>query len=306
MNPRPGDYKSGNCLFEKREQINRDKIKFTDEDINEIIYSLKTANRKKRYIDSVLRRLNDFAKAVNYECDFKDVVDFLEKIKKRYSYSGYHKYVLDVRRLLKSVNAPFADKIKLPKTPKRRKIIIRREDVQQIILNIQKYERNEERKLRAISAFLIAATSGIRAEELYKLTLNDIDLESRIIYIKFGDKAGSDKTVKDYEERITFFNEEAKEALLKYLEVYGCNNSVLFSENSLKRMFKTYPEIGKLRIKHMRKFFSQEWDRLGGPTSIKKMLMGHSISNDVDLAHYDFQDPEDLREIYDRVGIRIF
>jgi integrase/recombinase XerD len=44
------------------------------------------------------------------------------------------------------------------------------------------------------------------------------------------------------------------------------------------------------------------------PTAIKKMLMGHVVSNeefvfsssDVDLGHYDFQDEEDLKRIYDR------
>jgi len=281
------------------------KIRFSENDINDIILSLRTANREKRYIDSVRRRLEKFATAINYECNFEDVVSFLEKMKLKHSFSGYYKYVLDVRRLLISVDAPFASKIKLPKTPKRRKIVIKRQMVQKIIENIRKYEKNEERKLRAIAMFTIAATSGIRAEELYSLTLEDLNIKERIIYISFGKTAGSDKSVKDYEERVTFFNQEAKKALKEYLKVYkgDCN---LFSFDSLKRMFTTYPQIGDLRIKHMRKFFSQEWDRLGGPTSVKKMLMGHSINRDVDLSHYDFQDPEDLKKIYDKVGIKIF
>ncbi|MCD6493220.1 MAG: hypothetical protein J7K36_05410 [Archaeoglobaceae archaeon] len=36
------------------------------------------------------------------------------------------------------------------------------------------------------------------------------------------------------------------------------------------------------------------------PTSIKKLLMGHSLHGDVDLQHYDFQDEEELKQIYDR------
>lgn len=28
--------------------------------------------------------------------------------------------------------------------------------------------------------------------------------------------------------------------------------------------------------------------------------MGHSLQGDVDLSHYDFQDEEELRKIYDR------
>jgi len=56
-----------------------------------------------------------------------------------------------------------------------------------------------------------------------------------------------------------------------------------------------------LKVKHLRKFFSQEWDRRGGPTSIKKILMGHSLKGDVDLQHYNAQSEDDLKHIYDKV-----
>ena len=42
-------------------------------------------------------------------------------------------------------------------------------------------------------------------------------------------------------------------------------------------------------------------DRRGGPTSIKKILMGHSLKGDVDLMHYNCQSEEDLKKIYDKV-----
>jgi len=60
--------------------------------------------------------------------------------------------------------------------------------------------------------------------------------------------------------------------------------------------------IGKefLRMMHIRKFFSQQSDRLGMPTAVKKILMGHSLLGDVDLNHYDFQDEEELKKIYDK------
>jgi len=60
-----------------------------------------------------------------------------------------------------------------------------------------------------------------------------------------------------------------------------------------------------LRVKDLRKFFSQEADRRGMPTSIKKLLMGHSINGDVDLMHYAAHSVEDLKAIYDKVGIKI-
>ncbi len=71
----------------------------------------------------------------------------------------------------------------------------------------------------------------------------------------------------------------------------------LFSQSHITRLFKDAP----IQVKDLRKYFSQEWDRRGGPTSIKKILMGHSLKGDVDLMHYNYQSEEDLKSIYDKV-----
>jgi integrase/recombinase XerD len=86
------------------------------------------------------------------------------------------------------------------------------------------------------------------------------------------------------------------------VEYYGFldnepNLKCLFPKRWLERKF----EETNIRIKHLRKYFSQEWDRRGGPTSIKKILMGHSLKGDVDLMHYNAQSEEDLKKIYDKV-----
>ncbi len=120
--------------------------------------------------------------------------------------------------------------------------------------------------------------------------MDDIDLENRTIYIKA-------EIAKDYEDRVAFFSREAQEVLHEYMSVAKSYKS-LFSKKSLLYHFGKLDT--SLRIKHMRKFFSQQSDRLGMPTAIKKMLMGHSLSGDVDLSHYDFQDEEDLKRIYDK------
>jgi len=41
----------------------------------------------------------------------------------------------------------------------------------------------------------------------------------------------------------------------------------------IERIFRTT----SLHVKDLHKFFSQEWDQKGGPTSIKKILMGYSL-----------------------------
>jgi integrase/recombinase XerD len=105
--------------------------------------------------------------------------------------------------------------------------------------------------------------------------------------------------------RISFFSIEAQDALSEYLDYYNHQDilKVLFCQSHLSRIFKNSP----IKIKDFRKYFSQEWDRRGGPTSIKKILMGHSMRGDVDLMHYNCQSEEDLKKIYDKVmgGVRV-
>jgi integrase/recombinase XerD len=71
----------------------------------------------------------------------------------------------------------------------------------------------------------------------------------------------------------------------------------MFPQRTIERMFKDAP----IRVKDLRKAFSQEWTRRQGDTGVKKILMGHSLKNNIDLMHYNAQSPEDLKKIYDKV-----
>jgi integrase/recombinase XerD len=66
----------------------------------------------------------------------------------------------------------------------------------------------------------------------------------------------------------------------------------------VKKLLKTTAGHTFQRLKkNLRKYFSQEFNRIGGPTSIKKILMGHSLKGDVDLMYYNAQSEEDLKNI---------
>ena len=129
------------------------------------------------------------------------------------------------------------------------------------------------------------------------MTLNDIDLVNRKIYVRHNPK--NNHTTKTGKSRISFFNEEAKLALEEYLILMDNDVRIrtLFSENTIQEAFQNAP----IRIKHLRKAFSQEWTRRYGDTGVKKILMGHSLKGDVDLMHYNYQSEDDLKKIYDRV-----
>lgn len=109
------------------------------------------------------------------------------------------------------------------------------------------------------------------------------------------------QSTKTKRSRVSFFAEETKQALIEYLEFYHNNNILkcLFNQSHMERIFRN--GNAPIQVKDLRKFFSQEWDRRGGPTSIKKILMGHSLKGDADLMHYNCQSEEDLKKIYDKV-----
>jgi len=274
-------------------------VSWTKHDIDEIIFQHEIVNRDKRYVNAMKRRLIRFSEWCSYSCNLNDIIIYINEIKSKYSFSELHKTILAIRMLMREINAPFADKIKLPKQPKRRKKIIKVQHIKQLLKLVEQLN-HESMKLRTKAAILIAATSGVRAEELYKITADDIDLENRTIYL-------SAEITKDFEDRVTFFSEEAKAALIEYLNNVERRTPKLFSESNIKRAFQQLNT--HLRVKHMRKFFSQQSDRLGMPTAIKKILMGHVVGDDefviprgsdVDLSHYDFQDEEELKKIYDK------
>jgi integrase/recombinase XerD len=196
--------------------------------------------------------------------------------------------MIDIKRFLKYLGVDFADQIKIPKPPKYRKRVVKVSHLLDLFREIDEKIHNTLLHSRIRAALLLSATSGLRPLELYKLNLRYVDLEERMIKI-------SAEMSKTNLERVIYFNKESEKTLEEYLSL-DPNPSFTFSR--LRDGFERLDN--DLRMNHMRKFFSQQSDRLGMPTAIKKLLMGHELEQDIDLMHYDFQDDEDLKKIYDR------
>ncbi len=231
-----------------------------------------------------------------YSCNLNDIIIYINKLKKQLAPKTLRSYVIDIRRLLRLIDPKTADLIQPPKLPKRRETVNKKSHIKSLISQARSLSESKYLRLRA--AILIAATSGLRAFELYSLTLDDINISSRTIYL-------SATKTKDYEDRITFFSEEARGALIDFLDKVSLKTSHLFPLCTIEKDFKRLDvecNRKKLRMKHMRKFFSQQSDCLGMPTAVKKILMGHSLRGDVDLGYYDFQDEEELKKFTINIG----
>ncbi len=165
------------------------------------------------------------------------------------------------------------------------------------IIRTLKHFENDEYKLRFNAIIYLGIDTGMRAEELYQLSTSDIDLCNRCIHINHNPDNG--QSTKTKQSRVSFFTNYTKQVLDEYITYFNDKNNLttLFPKRWMEGKFKNTP----IKVKHLRKFFSQEWDRRGGPTSIKKILMGHSMKGDVDLMHYTYQSEGDLRKIFDKI-----
>ena len=224
-----------------------------------------------------------------------ELLRHFEELKGKVSQNTLRKAMILWRAFLKWKGVDWLDSLKLLSEITPAPVIIQKEHVQELIFRIFK---RSKRKLFHFSIVLLLATSGLRPKELCKLSKENIYLENRFVYVPPG-KTGKGK--------IAIFNWEAQIMLKLYLPQA---DEKPFSYEGVRKMFRRYgkgilPGNKDLKAKHLRKFFSQEWDRLGGPTSVKKLLMGHSLKRDIDLAHYGFHTPEELRKIYDMVEIEI-
>ena len=241
--------------------------------------------------------VTDYLDYINWKIRKDKTLEYLKKIKNKYSTTSYRKQVYQIRKFLTYLSIDWAKDIKPPPeleyTPKR----ITRTDIKDTIRYFKGHRFSKQFK----AIILLGASSGMRAEEIYQLNPEDIDIEERIVHVNHDPRKG--QTTKTKKSRISFFNPETQETLSDYLEFFNEESSLkcLFSKTHIERAFSKAP----IRVKELRKFFSQEWDRLGGPTTIKKIIMGHSLRGDVDLMHYNCQSIDDLKAIYDRVGIKI-
>ena len=239
--------------------------------------------------------LQPYFNYLHWHITFKNTLEYLKILKDKHSLSYYRKQVYQIRKFLEYLGIEWAIKLNPPPEPQ---YLPKRISSDAIHETLSHYQDNEY-YLQVKAIILLGTTSGMRAEELYQLTLDDINLNTRTVMINHNPNNG--QSTKTKRSRISFFTDDAKQALSEYIEFYQ-NHAVLkclFSQSHIERLFRDKNVL--IRVKDFRKYFSQEWDRRGGPTSIKKILMGHSMRGDVDLMHYNCQSEEDLKKIYDKI-----
>jgi len=155
----------------------------------------------------------------------------------------------------------------------------------------------------ARALFLIYSTTGLRRKEVLNLRVGDIDFEKRMII----PRESSSRTKRTW---ITFYNDEAEEALKIYLGSFQDleKDSKLFpvSESYFRKRYKAFErETGiKISPQILREWFACEMGRLGVPDRYVDAFCGR-VPRSVLARHYTDFSPEKLKEICDKANLKV-
>ena len=153
---------------------------------------------------------------------------------------------------------------------------------------------------RERALFLLYATTGLRKTELWKLTFDEVDFNTRCIRSRHNTrtkKAG-----------ITFYNEEAEAYLKRYLETRKDDKPRLIriDSNSLANIWKKASEAAGcyIRPQILRKWHSTMLGELGVPDRFVDIFQGRAPRS-VLAKHYTGKDLERLKRLYENVCLQI-
>ena len=233
MNPRPPPCKG----------IDKDKLE-------EFIKIRFLSGISPRLYKEIKRILSHYLRYVDNKINKKRSLEYFAYLKDNKSISYYRKQVYQILKFLKYLGASWTDEIILPPEPYYMPIRISKEEINKTL----NYFKNHSLYLRYKSLILLGCYSGLRAEELYQLRPCDISLEERTIYFNHNPK--DNQSTKTGRSRISFFNNETKIVLEKYLNYFNDGNhlKVLYPRTRIEKQFKNK----SIRVKHLRKYFSQE------------------------------------------------
>ncbi|PTD94401.1 hypothetical protein C9439_02475 [archaeon SCG-AAA382B04] len=280
--PSPGPKPSKNGLFS-----------FSEQDIQLYLDRLRGAGRTEKRVKDLSYRLFRFAKYVDFECNLETVVDYQKERLSDVSKRTVLNDTQAIKQFLLDNDCSWANKIKRPSVDRKKPPNIKKTDISKTVGCLDEAPNEEKYVLRAKTALILSSATGLRPTELKRLVWENINLNNRLIDLP------AEKT-KNRVGRTVVFNDEAKQLLLELRKSFP---EIPFKRRPLYLVTKKINPRPEIKLKHCRKFFSQEWDRQGLPTSIKKMLMGHFGS--IDLSNYNSQTPEDLKEIYDKGDFEI-
>ena len=247
-----------------------------------------------RSVKNHVSNAREFMRFVNKPLDQISAEDVRAYLKTRvdgniYTYANK---VKTLRRLLGSyLGYGWVRGFKIPKGYFKPKILPSREELKRFYYGLP------EGRFRAL--FLVLASSGLRLGEVLSLTRGDVDLERRLILPK--PHQGVSKR-----SWVACINEEAAEALRRYLSGYSGERLFRCDRHRISKVFRKVSEaIGvKITPQTLREWFCNEMARLGVADRFIDAFCGRTPKS-VLARYYTDYSPDRLKEIYDKAGLKI-
>lgn len=245
--------------------------------LEEFLLSLRSSGISEKTIKSYRIGISDFLKFCDKryvkELSVNDVIKWrLTRLKSGFSRSvrkdskatqlTLHYYSLYVRAFLKWLG--FKEEVSVVKAPRRRVVATLSEgEVAKLI--------NSSRDIVDLLIICLLIETGLRAQELLSLTINDIDLTNKEIYVRLG-KYG--------EERVVFIGPLTEEVLRKYLEVHYEDKLIPLTYSGLYKRLKTLAKRAgvdprKVRPHILRHTFATEALKRGLALPALQRILGH-------------------------------
>ena len=321
----------------------RDTYRVTDEDLRKFEKTISKLSRKTR---EEYRAIYDALKDLNFELTPDKLREYVEELVEehrekhpsipRHVAKALKKFIKEViipkdpilgQRLYNSFRVPKERrKSKMEQALEGKRVTITLDDIKKVAKEFDNIDPEEIKTSRyhivaAKTLFVLMAESGLRSGEIFKLTLDQVGIDGRIIKVMSleGTKRGF----------ITFFTEKTRELLREYLKLreeflkkYSVAMANLgidleavekklfpFKEQELRRVIRTAMErtLGRVfNLYELRSFFSSwltyrgvpEWviNLMQGRTSEKDIKVIHTLSSDILRQHYrvPIMKPEDF------------
>ncbi len=247
--------------------------------LEEFLTALRASGASEKTVKAYKAGITDFLKFCNKklvsELNTDDVVKWrIARLKDGFSRGvrndikarqlTLHYYSLYVRSFLKWLG--FNDEVSTVKAPRRRVVSTLSEGEMLKLLNAA-------RDILDLLIISLLIETGLRAQELLSLTVGDIDLNNKEIYVRSG-KYG--------EERVVFIGPLTEEVLSKYLEAFNGNSERLIplTYSGLYKRLKTLSkragvDVRKVRPHILRHTFATEALKKGLALPALQRLLGH-------------------------------
>ena len=151
-----------------------------EKDLFEYLNIIELSGITKKHQKETRRALEKYLTYLKWKIDKTKSLEYFKQLQDKCSVAYYKKQMYQIKKFLKHHDEDWVQKIKLPSDPYYNPKRITNEDISTIL----NYFRNDINYKRFEALILLGYSSGLRAEELYKLTSKDIDLNNRIVYIR--------------------------------------------------------------------------------------------------------------------------